>query len=88
MIVRLQQAEPFRAAGVCTFDWSFAVTDTERYLQQATAFAAQAEMAATEDGRAGFLRLACVYVQLARDAATFERTWGETSLAASISDAA
>lgn len=52
------------------------MTDTERYLQQARTFAAQAELAGTEEGRAGFLRLAGAYVQLARDAATFERTWG------------
>ena len=52
------------------------MTDTERYLQQAKTYAAQAEMAATEEGRIGFLRLAGAYVQLARDAATFERTWG------------
>jgi hypothetical protein len=63
------------------------VTDAERYLQQARSFAAQAEMAATEEGRIGFLRLAGAYVQLARDAATFERTWG-ADLDIAISDAA
>lgn len=63
------------------------MTDTERYLQQARSYAAQAEMAATEEGRNGFLRLAGTYVQLARDAATFERAWG-AGLDESISDAA
>lgn len=63
------------------------MSDTEHYLQQAKTYAAQAEMAATEEGRVGFLRLAGAYVQLARDAATFERTWG-APLDGSISDAA
>ena len=63
------------------------MTDTERYLQQAKSFAAQAEMASTEEGRTGFLRLAGAYVQLAREAATFERTWGG-SLDDSVSGAA
>jgi hypothetical protein len=63
------------------------VTDTEHYLQQAKSFAAQAEMAATEEGRAGFLQLACAYVRLARDAATFEKTWGESPISSAIAAA-
>lgn len=52
------------------------MTETERYLQQARTFAAQAELAATQQGRASFLRLAGAYVQLADDARAFERTSG------------
>lgn len=71
---REAKAEPFAAGRV-----SLAVSDSQQYLERARTFAGQAGLAATEEARHGFLRLAATYAELARDAATFERVHG-TSL--------
>ena len=49
------------------------MSESEKYLQTARAFAVQAELAATDEARHAFLRLAATYTELAREAAADDR---------------
>jgi hypothetical protein len=52
------------------------MTESQTYLERVTSLLALAAHARTEEARLGFRSLAGAYAQLARDAATFERSFG------------
>ena len=53
------------------------MTETQTYLDRVTQLLAMAAHAPTDEERVGYRGMAGAYAQLARDAAIFERTFGE-----------